>query len=406
MSNFLLSRGFLGRHMLAGTVSSAGVIVVDYPEMSSDMAVVIYDSAGQKQTIIGGDIGESPLVSMEFEIVTTGCGAFTMVLDRNNSLGLSYNQRIDIFLFGNQVPWYSGYVVTRPLPGTTADTYAYTGFGFFNQLEKVLVNKVYENAEISSIVNDLMTSLIEPKTDIVYKATKIYATDYTASKIRFDQQNAKDVLKTLAEFATDYVYGVDERREFFFRPLNRLINENSRFWAGHHVTKFLPEEDINSVINFFYVKYGKLDSGGQNIYPDPFFDSASQEAYGLREGEPQSMPSAIEDADVVRWGQSRLDVLKKPKRTAEVDGFAADVVRRNIKPDGMARITTADGLYSYEYPIKSVKYKISGDGIVMSMQLGDYSPRLDHYVAQLIADAKNAELLQQLNNVQLSGGDV
>ncbi|MPM74516.1 hypothetical protein SDC9_121504 [bioreactor metagenome] len=326
-------------------------------------------------------------------------------MDKSADVNLSYNQRVDISLFGDQQPWYSGYIQVIPQSGSTEDTAVYKGYGFFNDLDKVLVNKTYETIEISAMVHDLMTTVIEPRSKIRYNTSKIYSTNYTAEKLRFEYQKAKDVVKTLSEFAIDYVYGVDAYRDLFFKPLNREINENSRFWVGYHVSKFVPEEDCGDIVNFFYAKAGELREDGTNIYPTPFQDAESIAQYGIRE-DVLSIPSAVSDADVERWGYSELDKRKRPKKTCKIEGFNPDLIKRNIKPEGVARITVEDGSKYYDYPIKSVKYKVNSNGIQFSMQMGDYSPRLDQYIAKLYRDAKNAEFAQQLNNKQLSGVEI
>lgn len=410
-SNLLLGRNLLGRFILAGKAKRAAAVIVDYPQQDSGFVISFYDKLGIRTGQISSEILKNPLASLEFEITETGCGKCTLTLDKNHGLTLDYNQRFDIALFGGNAPWYSGYIQNRPLPGGTETTAVYSGYGFFDQLDDVIINETYENTEISGIVTDIMQTIIEPKTDIVFNSSKITSTDYTATKLAFEYIKAKEAVKTLAEFATDYVYGVDAAREFFFKPINTEINENSRLWVSYHLQDFKPEEDTNTVVNFFYVKGGKLSDEGENLYSDisgnpiPFYDQTSIDTYGRKE-DILSVPSAIADADIARWGQSELDRRKNPQRSAKVDKFTKEVAKRNIKPEGIAQITTADGQYTYQYPIKSVKYKIDSKGIQFSMQLGEYTNRLDKYIAKLYRDAKNAEFAQALNNKQLKGGIV
>jgi len=406
--NLLLGRSRLGRHILAGKINKAATVIVDYPQTDSGFVISFYDALGIRTGQISSEILTSPLASLEFEITSTGCGAFTLTLDKKNAISIAYNQRIDISLFGHAIPWYSGYVIKKPQLGNTDDLNVYSGFGFFNQLDDVIISKTYENEEISSIVNSMMTTDIESKTDVVYNSGKIYATDYTATKLAFDYIKAKESIKTLAEFATDYIYGVDEYRELFFKPINIEINENSRFWVSYHVQDFKPEEDTSTIVNFFYVKGGSLSGEGSNLYSDgsgnpiPFYNQQSIDEYGRKE-DVLSVPSAMSDVDTQRWGNAELARKKIPQKSAKVDKFIKEIAQRNIRPEGLAQITTEDGLYTYQYPIKSVKYKLSSNGIQFSMQLGEYSNRLDKYIAKLYRDAKNAEFAQSLNNKQLSG---
>ena len=202
---------------------------------------------------------------------------------------------------------------------------------------------------------------------------------------------AKEALSQLAEFAANFIYGVDETRDVFFKQLITEINENSRFWVGHHIEKFIPEEDIETVVNYVYVQ-----NGDSNVVYETS-DAASIAAYGLR-GAVLTIPSAVENVDAVQWGNSQLASLKDPKRTAKVEGIKPDILRRKIKPEGMARITTYDGSSYYDYPIQKVKYKISSSGITMTMELGEYTKGLDQFILKLTRDVKNAELLQRMSS--------
>lgn len=405
--NLILGRSLLGRSSLAGTAKTAALLI-NYPLLDSGFVINFYNSMGIRTAQISSDMLNNPIASFEFELITTGCGAFTLTMDKKHTVEIGYNQRVDISLFGDIKPWFSGYIQRIPQAGSTDDMAVYSGFGFFNQLDDLFVNETFEDIEISKIV-DSVAKKIELKSRIVYNKNKIYSTGYTATKLTFDFIKAKEAIKTLAEFAVNYLYGVDERRELFFKPANMEINEKSRFWVGHHVQQFVPEEDTSKIVNFFYVKGGELKEGS-NMYvgfdglPVPFTDAQSVADYGLKE-DVLSIPSAIGEADIERWGISELDRLKSPQRSAKVDKFSPDVIRRNIKPDGMAQIITGDGKI-YQYPIKSVKYKLGKDGAQLSMQLGEYSNRLDKYIAKLFRDGKNAEFAQSLNNKQLSGGTV
>lgn len=409
--NFLLGRGLLGRYILGGPVRKAAAAVIQLPELDSGFMISIYDAYGIRTAVLSSDVMNHRMAELEFENLATGCGAFTLKLAREHQYAFTYGSRIDIALYGGAAPWYSGMITEKPLPGTTEEMATYSGYGFFNQLDDVLINKVYQGIDISECVGDMMTTKIEPSTKIRYNASKIIPTGYLVAKLRFDYVKAKEAVKTLSEFAANYTYGVDERRELFFKPLTTEINENSRFWVGYHVKDFKPSEDVSTVCNFFYVRGGKMRDDGTNIYcnssgaPVPFADAESQELYGRKE-DVLDVPSAIEGADIERWAYSELAKRKIPKRTATAAGFTNDIAKRNIKPEGSAIFTVSTGEV-YQYPIKTVKYKLTGpDDITMTMQLGDYTPRLDRYIAQLYRNAKNAEFAQQLNNKQLKGVSV
>lgn len=400
MSNIMFGRSVrFGRYRFAAPVKRVGAVVIDYPVIDGHYVIDFYSPEGQRTASIGPDAKDSPLIEAEFKLDNNGCADFTFVLDKNHGVDIRYNQRIDIRLFGDYKPWYSGYILTRPVEGTTEETREYTGYGYFQQLEYVIVNKSYTKTEISSIARDIIIGDIEPGTGARYNASKIYSTGYTASSVGFDYAAAKDCLKQLSEFAVNYIYGVDEYRDVYFKPLITEINEGSRFWVGYHIEKFVPEEDTSTVINYIHVQGGTLDSGGSNIMYE-CSDAESIAKYGKRAAV-LSIPSAYAKSDAERWGDNELDKAKDPKRTAKVEDIHNRIAKRNIRPEGMARITAADGKASYDYPIQKVTYKLSGQGIVMTMELGEYTKDFSDIILKLTRDAKNAEMLQRGNNAQL-----
>jgi len=392
MANIMFGRNVrLGRYRLASPEKRVGAVVIDYPYIEGHFAVDFYNSEGIRIATFVSDRKDSPVISAEFELNQNGCAQFKLVLAKNHGISIAYNQRIDIRLFGDPQPWYSGYIQVRPVEGTTAETLEYSGYGFFQQCEGVVVTATYENTEISQIVKSIVRAYIEPNTGALYATDKIYSTGYIATGLKFDHVTAKEALSQLAEFAANFIYGVDETRDVFFKPLVTDINENSRFWVGHHIEKFLPEEDVETVVNYVYVQ------GGDSTVVYETSDAASIAAYGLR-GAVLTIPSAVENVDAVQWGNSQLVTLKDPKRTAKVDGIKPEIVGRKIRPEGLARITTYDGLSNYDYPIQKVKYKISNNGITMTMELGEYTKGLDQFILQLTRDLKNAELLQRMSS--------
>lgn len=400
MSNIMFGRSQrFGRCRFAAPIRRVGAVVIDYPKIDGHFVIDFYNRQGQRTARVVSDEKASPLINAEFKLDTNGCANFTFKLKRDHGIEVAYNQRIDIRLFGGNQPWYSGYIMTRPIAGTTEDVWEYSGYGFFQQLEYVIVNKKFTGTEISQVARDIITGDIEPNTAVRYNSSKIYSTGYTASSLTFDYATGKDCLKQLSEFAANYIYGVDEYREVYFKPLNTEINENSRFWVGYHIEKFIPEEDISTVINYVYVQGGTLDDGGSNIMYQTS-DAASIATYGKRAAV-LSIPSAYAETDAKRWGDNELNKAKDPKRTAKVEGIHNRIAARNIRPDGMARITTFDGKASYDYPIQKVAYKLSGEGIVMTMELGEYTKGIDQIILKMTRDAKDAELLQRGNNTQL-----
>ena len=82
--------------------------------------VIFYNKDGTKTAIFSRDTENNPFNKIEFENIKTGCGSATLNFKQFPSFAeISYGQRIDIYLFADKRPWYSGHVLTRPDSGGT-----------------------------------------------------------------------------------------------------------------------------------------------------------------------------------------------------------------------------------------------------------------------------------------------
>lgn len=377
-----------------------------------EYSVRVYNADGTKLTELGSGVGNNPVLALNFELLTTGCGAFEMRLgELPATASLNYGMRLDIHLFGDAAPWYSGYITERPVTGTTARPYTFKGYGFFQQLDWVLVGNTYEDMDISTVAKNILQTIVEPDTQITYASAKIIRVGYAVTKLRFDNVSAKEALKELSEFATSYVYGVDERREFFFRPVRNSINEQARLHVGVHVLEYNPTEDLKDLCNYAVIKGSTLDSNGSNVLAT-VESAASQSAYGMRK-KVLDIPAAVGVADAARWGAAEIDRLKDPQRRATVKGLKLEYPNadgtfnvRRIKPDGLAAITTTDGDV-HEYPITEIKYTLAGGSAwVADLTLGEPEKSYADWYVEAVRANKNSDYIQSANNVQLSGGSI
>lgn len=258
MPNLILGRTHLGRYRLVAPFGAGSSVSVTYPLQPSGFTVIIYSSSGQKLAMFGDTIQDNPLTSIEFTYKETGCGDIKLTFAvMPLSTKITYNTRVDVHLYGDINPWYSGYITQVPKAGTTEDKFVFKGYGYYSHLDNVSVNKTYEKTEIANIVKDIIANKVEPQTDIVYNASKIYSPGYTAKKLKFSYVTAKEALTDLAEYAGNYICGVDETRQLYFKEVNVSINEDSRFWLGDEsgqMEEFTPEESIDDLKNHLYIK--------------------------------------------------------------------------------------------------------------------------------------------------------
>lgn len=371
--------------------------------------VIAYAPDGTKTAIYGAGAENNDLQKVTFELVETGCGSIEMVFGKLPQAGeLTYRQRVDVHLFNDPRPWYSGYVISRPVEGTTEAVFRFTGHGYYNLLDKVIINKTYEHREISEIVADIARQ-VEHVCGLTFNGNKIINTAYRAERIVFDHVPAKEALKQLSDFAVDYVYGIDAYRQLYFRPRVNEVNEQARFWVGQHIGQYLPAWDVEKIVNHAYIKGGKVDENGE-LWLAEVKDEDSQERYGLQEAV-WTLPSAYAAEDAARWGQNQIDRYKEPKQSAKVSGVRLEYPKpsgvffvRKLTTQGKAAITTLDGSV-HTYPIKTLKYSAEGRrGIELNMELGEPRFEVDRYLFNIERSAKVAELLQLATTKQLKGG--
>lgn len=371
--------------------------------------VIAYNNDDTISAVFGAGSEGDSVKSIQFEIAETGCSSFTIVFTKlPDKAELTYHQRVDIHLFGDSRPWFSGRVETIPIEGTTETEFTVKGSGYYASTENVIVFGEYTNKDAAEIVRDFARQA-EKNIGTVYNANKIISTNYKIEKLVFDGVTLKDALKTLSEFAIDYVYGVDERRQMFFKPRDTEINEQARFWVGQHLDSYTPSWDASKIVNWARIKGGNINDEGEQ-WLATVEDTDSQKKYGLR-GDVWTLPEAYDVADATRWGESQINELKEPQKTAKLKNVRLEYPNadgsfnvRKLTTEGQAVITTTDGM-TEQYPITKLKYKLeAAKGIYCEVELGKKQTTVDRYFAKLDRSAKATEALSGAAIKQLSTG--
>ena len=396
-----LSGSYYGGVFKAGSYYagySAAYTPVVYPLQGKAYKIIFYDRDGLKLAEISSEVQKGLLLSASFELLTNGCGAFDIFLSSlpEELEDITYNYRVDIHLFGDDSPWYSGYIIDLPQEGTTEIGWKYSGFGYYNQLDDVFVNRSYEVKQVSYIARDIMSTLIEGNTDIVYDFNKIEATAYEVQSISWERVAAKEVMKQLAELVLGFEFGVDEKREFFFREKDTDVNEDARLWVGKHMSTFIPKADISKIKNKLYIYSGEVTGaeGEKSNYVLTVEDATSQAAYGVKEDK-LTMPSVLDSADAEQWGNYKLSELKDPVQIAKITGI--EIFKTRINAVGKANITSVDGLHTFTLPIKQVKYSITSNGITADVDLGEKDVS---FVAESLRIAQKIIVAEQLEDAR------
>ena len=130
-----------GKYIHAGLVGIAGGYTDDQIGYLPDrFDAIAYNKDGTKSAIFSSGVEGNALEKITFEIVDTGCGKAEFTFRRlPTNTELSVDQRIDIHLFNDPRPWWSGYILNCPAQGSTADSYKYTAHGYYNKLDAVVI---------------------------------------------------------------------------------------------------------------------------------------------------------------------------------------------------------------------------------------------------------------------------
>lgn len=369
--------GWLGSDHL-GEIHYAGFSLVAvptvFPLQTKGYKIIVYNRTDEKIGEISSEIEKPILNSCTFELIDKGCGSFDIELSKlpKELEDIGYYYRIDIHLFGDSSPWYSGYIIEKPAKGTTEKSWKLSGFGYYNQLDDISITREYKNKQITMIVRDIISTIIEPQTDIVYAANKIEGSSVVIGEegIVWDHVKAKEVIKQLAELVLGYDYGVDAERKFFFRKEDTTIQQDAHWWTGKHLDTFIPKEDITKIFNVIHVFSGKVQENKSN-YLGTVESEISQAIYGFKREINLTLPSILDDELAMDWGRYKLKEQAYedyPPIDAKVTGI--EVFKRKIEAKGRARISSKDGLHEYEFPIAKVKYKLSSDGLTVDVELG------------------------------------
>ena len=325
--------------------------------------LVFYDTSDVKVGELGSDVKTGKVTGVTFELMGLGCGAFSFILDDKPDFAIGFRTRVDIHPYFDPAPWFTGFIQTIPQTGQKRP-FEYTGFGLYDQLDWITITDSYATLDVADIVKDIINTYVAPNTQIIYNAAKVIATGYTVQSIDFDHTFAKDAIQTLADMAQDYEFGVDDSREFYFRPITTTVQYS--YWVGKHFQDAEIVEDPFTVRNKLYVKMGEIQAGGSNIIGSVQDDPSIAE-YGLRV-DIITVPESLNSADATRWANLILAGKKDPSVKARIMNMLFDETKAKIIAKGKARITVEGGT-EYSLVIKNVSYSITAGGILGSMEL-------------------------------------
>lgn len=396
-------RQILGRYIYGKPIinnsseDSGGTSLIKKGAYKADTwSIKFFNSDNIKVAEIQSGNVDNKIVSIDFEEVSTGCGAMKIVT--SNILDFVEKlQRVDINLFGDEIPWWSGYILTIPTSGCTNTKFTYLGHGYYNVLDKIMLFETYENKTVTEIVIDIAKKL-ESNYNVVYNSSKIENVTYTITKIKFDGATAKDALQDLADFAVGFVFGIDYNRNLYFHARDEDVNEEARLWVGNHLATFEASEDVDNIVN--WVKVKNASTSDDDNWIATVEDTNSQDEYGICQ-DTWTLPSSYDASDATTWANNQMIETAQPTysataKTVKLEYKNADgsFNARKMSTTGQAAIYKLDGKMK-TYPISTLKYTISSSkGICLStMTLGSKSFELDNYLAKIERSIKVADWL-------------
>lgn len=344
---------------------SPGVYVPLYLPVGPGFKVVFYDASDEKVGELGSDAFSHLVGRVDFELLESGCGPVSIELVDRPPFDISYRTRVDVFPYFSSDPWYTGFIYDLPRKSSKSTGLRYQGYGYFDQLDWVLVSGAWTERRASSIIADIVERQVAPKTAIKLNPVKITESTKSVASYNADRITAKEAIRKLAEFEPSFIWGVDNYREFFF--LLRSSQLVGKLWVGKHCEDLEIEENASDIANRLYIKAGVIVSGTN--YVAVVEDSESIFKYGIREAT-ISAPEVQTVDDALAWGQAELAKRKGKK----VTGLAKNVFLEDMHPiEAGGRLAVVDETgREREMRIVSVEYSISPGGILANIKLESY----------------------------------
>lgn len=339
--------------------------------------VLVYDKTGNKL----GYLREATDISFEY-LRIGGMGIFSLNLPRDfDDLHLiALDNRIEIWI--NSELWYSGFVLDYNPALDNPEKIQLVGAGYWEQTDNVLINKGYLGLELSVIARDILDSEIVPNTQITYNSADVQTTGFVADELEFSYHPAREAFRMLEEISLTHIWGVNEQRKFFFKPAKTTVERN--FMIGKDVKSFFPFVSRRDIVNRLFVQGGALGSGGNYIKTIDRLDS--QATFGLRE-KPVSNSVITTDAVADRWAQGILDKSAYEARRANL--VVLENYPRRINADGKVQVLGSKDGYVHTYPVNSVRYAITHESLLATLDLGSPRPNLSSELRRLNYDLGN-----------------
>lgn len=262
--------------------------------------------------------------------------------------------------------------------------------GYSSKLKRFKIVDTYTNQEVSEIVKDILDTYIIPNTIITYDDVDIETTVFAVDQIDFDTRT-DDALKTLAQTAGNFEWGVDRNLKFFFKEKSSTITHKATYKKD--TSAYSPLVDYSGIINRLYI------TGGSG-FSDIANNTESQGLYGLRE-DTISNSSIVTSSVAQAYGSAILaeNALIKRRFTAQIHNNK-ELFESVIPLDKMVVISEPiaqakkydddDAIYGQffygglpSYQIDQINYTLTNEGTIVRFALGKPKPDLANDIKRL-----------------------
>jgi hypothetical protein len=273
----------------AGQIYNSSVLrgnteVQDFADADTEIGIELqfYSNSGELVGIIGSQYERSNLVDLEIELKKIGdLTSFKFEIGRD--VEVPFFNNMETRFYYNGVHWFSGILSIEPGQGRRNVQYEYEGKGFIDYANRVSVDKLYQNELLEDMVEDLIFNELAPNSRVLYNASLIDLPATTVTKL---QLKNKKIIKGLDEIlkiantnykTTQYRYGVNRNREFFFQPISNTVIFG--FFEGYQFQEPDIESDISDLTNVIRLYRAKEDDQEVEEIND-YTDSDSVDSWG------------------------------------------------------------------------------------------------------------------------------
>jgi hypothetical protein len=284
--------------------------------MSRPFQIRIMSDAGQVVSLLSSDAKSGSILdaNITWEKIG-GLREFDFTLDRKTDVPLFNSMECELYIDG--VKKYTGYTITVPTVESNDPKLLIEGRGFYFKLKEAFLTGAYSSTTVAGIIGAVDFS----DSGVNYNVGKIDC-PVAVTDIEFNKKDFVKVFDSLLKIAnqdfntTEYVWGVDEEKDLYFRPLSTTPQKS--LFEGFQYQD--PEVEISDDVVNKVIAY-RTTSADPNVTElvNTYEDTGSQDRNGIRE---------------------RKIVFPDFTDSADIQNIADAVIKRNLDPK--KRITIKD----------------------------------------------------------------